>query len=478
MRISLLFFCLGLWTAIAQDPKIKTDSMVIQMHDFEYAIHLDSLIQKELFLKNFEKIEAVTGSYTPELHRDTLKQRLKFLNSKTPLNIVYTPFLEQLIRSFLKDRKTAFEALMMRSQYYFPLFEQVFDRENIPLEIKYLAVVESALRPTAKSPVGASGLWQFMFSTAKQYDLEVSSYVDERCDPVRSTIAAAKYLKKLHTVFQDWDLALAAYNAGPGNVTKAIRRSGGYKNYWEIRSFLPSETANYIPAFLATMYIFEYAEAHGFQGTQSSYLAHETDTVQVKKMIYFDHLKDVIGVDLKTLRFLNPSFKLDIIPPLKDRNYVLRLPLVANAKFISNEDAIYAHVQRQFEERNKNLPKFYKMDSKIRYIVKSGDYLGKIAKKFRVRISAIKRWNGLETDLLKAGDHLTIYTRNTDYQAERITVSPSENKGKRQIYTVEKGDSLWSISQKFSGISVKKLQDWNGISGKNLKPGMRIIVSN
>ena len=478
MRISLLFFCLGLWTVIAQDPKIKADSMVIQMHEFEYAIHLDSLIQKELFPKNFERTEAVTGSYIPELHRDTLKQRLKFLNAKTPLNIVYTPLLEQLIRSFLKERKTAFETLMMRSQYYFPLFEQVLDRENIPLEIKYLAVVESALRPTAKSPVGASGLWQFMFSTAKQYDLEVSSYVDERCDPVLSTIAAAEYLKKLHTVFQDWDLALAAYNAGPGNVTKAIRRSGGHKNYWEIRPFLPSETANYIPAFLATMYIFEYAEAHGFQGAQSSYLAHETDTIQVKKMIYFDHLKDVIGVDLKTLRFLNPSFKLDIIPPLKDRDYVLRLPLVANAKFISNEDAIYAYVQRQFEERNKTLPKFYKMDSKIRYIVKSGDYLGKIANKFRVRISAIKRWNGLETDHLKVGDRLTIYTSNTEYQADRITASSSENKGKRQIYTVEKGDSLWSISQKFSGISVKKLQDWNGISGKNLKPGMRIIVSN
>ena len=226
------------------------------------------------------------------------------------------------------------------------------------------------------------------------------------------------------------------------------------------------------------MYIFEYAEAHGFQRTQSSYLAHETDTIQVKKMIYFDHLKDVIGVDLKTLRFLNPSFKHDIIPPLKDRNYVLRLPLDAIAKFISNEDAIYAHVQRQFEERNKTLPKFYKMDSKIRYIVKSGDYLGKIAKKFQVHISAIKRWNGLETDHLKAGDRLTIYTRNTEYQADAITALPSENKGKRQIYTVEKGDSLWSISQKFPGISVKKLQDWNGISGKNLKPGMRIIVSN
>jgi len=478
MRISLLFFCLGLWTAIAQDPKIKTDSMVIQMHEFEYAIHLDSLIQKELFPKKFERTEAVTGSYIPELHRDTLKHRLKFLNSKTPLNIVYTPLLEQLIRSFIKERKTAFEALMMRSQYYFPLFEQVLDRENIPLEIKYLAVVESALRPTAKSPVGASGLWQFMFSTAKQYDLEVSSYVDERCDPVRSTIAAAEYLKKLHTVFQDWDLALAAYNAGPGNVTKAIRRSGGHKNYWEIRSFLPNETANYIPAFLATMYIFEYAEAHGFQQTQSPYLFHETDTIQVKKMIYFDHLKDVIGVDLKTLRFLNPSFKLDIIPPLKDRNYVLRLPLVANAKFISNEDAIYAHAQRQFEERNKTLPKLYKMDSKIRYIVKSGDYLGKIANKFRVRISAIKRWNGLETDHLKVGDRLTIYTRNAEYQPDAITALPSENKGKRQIYTVEKGDSLWSISKKFPGISVKKLQDWNGISGKNLKPGMRIIVSN
>ena len=193
--------------------------------------------------------------YYPELPTDTLKKRLAVLDAKTPFNIAYNPSLESVIKGYLKNRKRSTETLIHRSQYYFPMFEEVLDKHNLPLEIKYLAVVESALKPRAKSRVGATGLWQFMFATGKQYGLEVSSYVDERCDPLRSTNAAAKYLASLYKTFGDWDLALAAYNSGPGNVTKAIRRSGGYQNYWNIRPFLPRETAGYLPAFLATLYI-------------------------------------------------------------------------------------------------------------------------------------------------------------------------------------------------------------------------------
>jgi len=194
--------------------------------------------------------------YYPELPTDTLKARLARLNARTPFNVEYNPGLESVIKSFLKNRHQSFERLMGLSNFYFPMFEREMDNYDIPLEMKYLAIVESALKPRARSRVGATGLWQFMFATGKQYGLDVSSYVDERSDPIKSTTSAAKYLAKLYQLFGDWDLALAAYNSGPGNVSKAIRRSGGYKNYWNIRPNLPRETAGYVPAFLATMYIF------------------------------------------------------------------------------------------------------------------------------------------------------------------------------------------------------------------------------
>ena len=401
------------------DLKIIIDTTVIELQDYKNAILFynqwraefidDSLydsITKIVKEETFENIDF------PELSSDTLRARLQELDSKTPFHISYNPALETLIKKRLKQRKVLYERLMKLSQYYFPLFEEIFDREGIPLEIKYLAVVESALRPAAKSRVGATGLWQFMFSTGKYYDLEVSSYVDERCDPVRSTIAAAKYLKSLYKSFDDWDLALAAYNSGPGNVTKAIRRSGGYKNYWNIRPFLPSETAGYLPAFLATMYLFEYAPQHGFDVSRHKMPLIKTDTVQIKNIISLKQVSEVIDIDLATLEFLNPSYKLGIIPVTKNKNYVLRLPIETIGAFVSNEEQIYAYAQTEFDRLEKPLPKFYKLDTKIRYKVQPGDYLGKIANKFRVKISQIKKWNDLRSDQLKAGSRLTIFTRN------------------------------------------------------------------
>ena len=401
------------------DLKIIIDTTVIELQDYKNAILFDNQWRAEFIddslydsITKIVKEETFSNIDFPELSSDTLRARLQELDSKTPFHISYNPALETLIKKRLKQRKVLYERLMKSSQYYFPLFEEIFDREGIPLEIKYLAVVESALRPAAKSRVGATGLWQFMFSTGKYYDLEVSSYVDERCDPVRSTIAAAKYLKSLYKSFDDWDLALAAYNSGPGNVTKAIRRSGGYKNYWNIRPFLPSETAGYLPAFLATMYLFEYAPQHGFDVSRHKMPLIKTDTVQIKNIISLKQVSEVIDIDLATLEFLNPSYKLGIIPVIKNKNYVLRLPIETIGAFVSNEEQIYAYAQTEFDRLEKPLPKFYKLDTKIRYKVQPGDYLGKIANKFRVKISQIKKWNDLRSDQLKAGSRLTIFTRS------------------------------------------------------------------
>lgn len=401
------------------DPKIVIDTTAIELQDYNNTLLYDAQWRAEFFDDSlYDSISKAVNENTSEavnfaaLSLDTLQSRLQQLDAKTPFHIHYNPALETLIKKHLKQRKVLYERLMKLSQYYFPLFEDIFDREGIPLEIKYLAIVESALRPNAKSRVGATGLWQFMFSTGKYYDLEVSSYVDERCDPVRSTIAAAKYLKSLYKVFNDWDLALAAYNSGPGNVTKAIRRSGGYQNYWNIRPFLPRETAGYLPAFLATMYLFEYAPQHGFNVSKHQMPIIKTDTIQIKRMISLKQVSAVIDIDLETLEFLNPSYKLGIIPYIKNKNYALRLPLEMVGTFVSNEDQIYAYAKAEFDRREKPLPKFFKLDTKIRYKVQPGDYLGKIAKKFRVRISQIKQWNGLRSDQLKAGSRLTIFTRN------------------------------------------------------------------
>ncbi|MDB2492889.1 transglycosylase SLT domain-containing protein [Flavobacteriaceae bacterium] len=419
--------------------------------------------------------------YYPELPTDTLKKRLAILDAKTPFNIAYNPALESVIKRYLKSRKRSTETLINRSQYYFPMFEEVLDKHNLPLEIKYLAVVESALKPRAKSRVGATGLWQFMFATGKQYGLEVSSYVDERCDPLRSTNAAAKYLASLYKTFGDWDLALAAYNSGPGNVTKAIRRSGGYQNYWNIRPFLPSETAGYLPAFLATFYLFEYADAHGFQLEKNQLPIIATDTIHIKQMISLDQVAELTDTKIETLQHLNPSYKLDIIPVLDTKTYALRLPLTKIGDFVQNETQIYATAKAEFEAREKPLPQFFEIDSKIRYKVKSGDYLGKIARKFRVRVSQIKKWNGLRTNDLKIGQRLTIYSRNPTAYSFNNSTSASKKTQKnssKSTYLVKPGDSLWSISNKLTGISVQNLKEWNDIWDNHLKPGMTLIISN
>ena len=466
----------------------EADSASIKkLKDHELAVKFDEKWLEELYSNSlFDTIYKSVTELTfeevdyPELHTDTLKARLKALDARTPFNVAYNPALESVIKSYLKKRRKSIQSLITLSAFYFPMFERELDNYDIPLEIKYLAIVESALKPRAKSRVGATGLWQFMFATGKMYGLDVSSYVDERSDPIKSTEAAAKYLAKLYEIFGDWDLALAAYNSGPGNVTKAIRRSGGYQNYWNIRHNLPRETAGYLPAFLANMYIFEYAKEHGFNQYKPEIAYFETDTVRVKQMITLDQVSEVTGTPIEELQFLNPSYKLDIIPFIKDENYTLRLPKDVVGTFVNNEEKIYSFAKEEFDKREKPLPQFFNASDRIRYKVRSGDYLGKISRQYGVRVSDIKRWNGLRSNNLKIGQRLTIYPRRPYVAAPtttKKTVAAKPLSGNVTTYIVKSGDSLWSISQKFPGVSVQNIKDWNGISGTNLKPGMKLKIS-
>ncbi len=394
---------------------VLNDSISYTLQDIVEAKEIDSLWLAFLFDTDryTEMYKAVSEQTYEEvvyedLSTELLKERLEELNSRTPFEIEYNPKLENVIKQYLKYRKRGLTRIIGLSKYYFPMFEEVLDKHNLPLELKYLAVVESALDPRAKSPAGASGLWQFMYQTGKAFDLESNSYVDDRNDPILSTEAASEYLSYLHDIFDDWDLALAAYNSGPGNVSKAIRRSGGSKNYWNIRPYLPRETANYLPAFLATMYIFEYAEEHGLynEGPLTPIIA--TDTIHVKERITFQQINKVTDIPLKELQYLNPSYKLDVIPYVENKSYILRLPIEAVGTFVANEENIYAYAKEEFDKREKPNLDLLKENERVRYRVKSGDYLGKIANQYRVSVNQIKQWNSLGNNNLRIGQMLII----------------------------------------------------------------------
>ncbi|MDG1962597.1 MAG: LysM peptidoglycan-binding domain-containing protein [Flavobacteriaceae bacterium] len=486
----LLFACnplLGQNTEASEEASqavtVLRDSTEILLKDMARTRQIDSLWLAALYdtSRYDEAQEAVQNPWDSIALHDSLwstqvfKERLADLDARTPFHVTYNASLEQIVRGYLKNRRESMARLIGLSHYYFPMFEEVMAQYGLPLEMKYLAIVESALAPTATSRVGARGLWQFMFQTGKMFGLEVNSYVDDRCDPLQSTIAAAQYLNKLYRTLGDWDLALAAYNSGPGNVSKAIRRSGGRTNYWNIRSFLPRETAGYVPAFLATMYLFEYAQEYGLKTDTPSLPYMTTDTVRVREMISLEQVARVSQIELSEIEFLNPSYSLGLIPVVKDHPYYLRLPLDVLGVFVAHEDSIYALAQNEFDQREQPLPELMNQNNRIRYRVRSGDYLGKIAEKFGVSVQKIKQWNSLKSNRLSIGQRLTIIPR-------RIPVAqnnpPTASKGQvtNGRYVVRPGDSLWSIAQKFPQISIDDLKKWNDISGNTIKPGMSLRI--
>lgn len=457
-----------------------------------------------------------------ELPTELLKQRLAAMDAKSPFNIEYNQGLENIIKSFLKNRKKSFARLMAISEYYFPMFEEALAKQNVPLEIKYLAVVESALNPKAVSRMGATGLWQFMYQTGKLYNLKIDSYVDERSDPLKSSEAAAQYMTNMYKIFGDWDLVLASYNSGPGNVTKAIRRSGGQQNYWNIRKNLPKETQGYVPAFLATMYIYEYHNEHGIKPDRALVKQFATDTIMIKKQMSFKQISDLLDVPVAQLQLLNPSYKMNVIPVYNDQAHFLRLPKDKIAVFASNEDKVYAYVQRDLDFREKpfQVTKAIVMNDTLNYsvqritlpktkyyTVKRGDNLGEIADKYNVSIADLKKWNKLKSNTVARGKSLKIITNEsvvrTIKKESKTNKIPSEIKSENQQiavlvaakneassteemastlklenieYVVKKGDNLGNIAKKF-GTPLTDLKEWNHLSDNNIALGSTIIVS-
>ena len=429
-------------------PKLSVlDSLKLTFINHSEMSKVDSMWMKELSNTElsdtqFEDILNINpdANVVYDLPTDLLKERLAKLDAKSPFNIEYNIGLENVIKSLLKNRKKSYERLLAISQYYFPLFEEALSKYNIPIEVKYLAIVESALNPKAKSRVGATGLWQFMYNTGLQYKLDVNSYVDERSDPIKATEAACQYLAGMYKIFGDWDLVLASYNCGPGNVTKAIRRSNGQTNYWNIRKNLPRETAGYLPAFLATMYIMEYHKEHGINKLKAPVNYFATDTIAVKKQLSFKQISKLIDIPETELQFFNPSYKLEVIPAAAKKNY-LRLPQEKIAVFTSNEDKIYFYANYEANLREKpnaepivvkDTLNYYTNDKKLvtknrSYKVKRGDSLGEIASKFGVSISEIKKWNNLSSNNAPRGKVLKLETIETIVVRTKHAIKKEQN---------------------------------------------------
>jgi membrane-bound lytic murein transglycosylase D len=526
-KITALALLLASTSIFAQDnlsitpfkkPQIKKqvlDSIKATFVHDNIASCIDSLWMKEmasldlydeitLDIKNINVDEKVDF----ELPTELLKERLKKMDEKSPFNIEYNVGLENVIKSFLKNRKKAFERLMGISQFYFPIFEEALAAQNIPLEIKYLAVVESALNPRAVSRVGATGLWQFMYQTGKQYDLKIDTYVDERSDPLKASKAATQYMKNMYSIFGDWDLVLASYNTGPGNVAKAIRRSGGKQNYWNIRPYLHKETQGYLPAFLATMYIFEYHKEHGIVPNRAVANQFATDTVLVKRALTFKQISALLDVSIAELQFLNPSYKREVIPHITGNDYFLKLPLDKIALFTSNEERIYAYANYEDSLKEKPYSRMLATNSQsasnnssnVKYHkIRRGESLSEISNKYDIAMSQLKKWNHLRSNKAQVGRRLKIYTSddiasNDKIQTKSDTTSLNESselasnsnktykeekvvsyKDVTKIHKVKTGDNISEIANKYD-VAVADIKKWNKLKGTNINTGQKLKI--
>ncbi len=338
---------------------------------------------------------------TPLLDTATIQTRMHVLDAASPMDLSWNPIAHSRIAFYASKRPIHLGRMLGRAPLYFPLFEEALDRHDLPLELKYLAVVESGLNPKARSHAGARGLWQFMYATARGQGLRIDSYIDERRDPVRSSEAACVFLKKLYNQYGDWYLALAAYNAGPGNVNKAIRRSGGKRNFWEIRYFLPRETRNYVPAFMAVVYLMEYHAEHNIFPAELFTPYAALDTIEVNTVLRFDQIAAHLNMDVESLSQLNPMFRLDIIPGPPEK-WPLVLPQNLIPSFLAYQKDMILHEPER-------TPKIVFVPEPVIYRVKSGDVLGGIASNYGVSVKQVKEWNGLKGTMIRVGQKLKIH---------------------------------------------------------------------
>lgn len=440
------------------------------------ANQLDSLMALHVLrVKRASWPATYDSSLVPEFSDSVYASRLRHLDAQTPLELDFNPTVKNYIELYTKKRRSQVMRMLSLAEYYFPMFEATLDKYKMPLELKYLAVVESALNPMARSRVGATGLWQFMYGTGKIMGLKINSYVDERSDPYKSTEAACQYMLRLYKLFGDWNLVLAAYNSGPGNVNKAIRRSGGKTSYWELRPFLPKETAGYVPAFIAAVYSMSYAKEHNmYPSMEIPHFVH-TDTTMVHEQVSFDQLNMWLGIDKELIAFLNPSYKIGIIPHVEGEKHFLVLPHQQMGLFIDNEDSLYAYAAAYFAANRSEVPTYVAEERTI-HRVKSGESLGLIATKYRVSVASIKRWNGLKSNTIHPGQRLTIYAQGTPQSRTTPTVAQTTTEQGVRYYVVQQGDTLYDIAKKFPGVSASNLSEWNNISGSTIVPGMKLVV--
>jgi membrane-bound lytic murein transglycosylase D len=459
---------------IEEDNSMLNGSALLQQ--------LDSLTKIRFFEKyKFETDKTVLNIYgyepgeIPTFDDSTYEARIAILNIQTPVELVYNKHVKAFINLYAKKGRSQTSKMLGLKEIYFPLFEEVLDKYNMPYELKFLAIVESALNPTAGSRAGAKGLWQFMYTTGKLYGLQSNSMVDDRFDPYKSTDAAARHLKDLYDIYGTWELALAAYNSGPGNVNRAIRRAGGIKDYWAVWPFLPRETRGYVPAFIAVNYVFNYAAEHNIYPSHPGILYFGIDTVTVRDVLSFDQIAEFMQIDYNDLEFLNPAYKEGILPASANKTYKLRLPREKVGYFIDHEDSLYNFKSSKGMEREKLLAQIKKAKERSIHIVRSGENLGLIARKYRTSVSKIKAWNGLRSSRIYPGQKLIVYAPG--YTPSETTASNSFKKSSNGYHTVRKGESLGLIAKKY-GISVSQLRSMNSISGNLIKPGQKLKVSN
>ena len=387
-------------------------------------------------------------------------ERLSALDLNTPMDLSYNEKVQPFINSYIGKNKALISRMKGLQELYFPLFEQQLDKYDLPMELKYLAIVESALNPKAKSHSGATGLWQFMYLTGKQYGLEVTSYIDERQDPYKSTEAACIYFAKLYEMFGDWNLVLAAYNGGPGYLQRKINTVGSY-DFWDLYPYLREETRNYIPTFIAVNYAMNFSEDHDIEAKLPIIEMSEINTLKLKKQIEIKTLAELICVNTETINYLNPAYKKETYPI----GSVLVLPKFAVSDFLYNEEANYTFVN---SVDNKEI---LIEEERVVYRVHKGDYLGRIAQEHAVKVYEIKKWNNLNSTELDIGDKLVLYIKKNQKS------KTSNKKLAKNEYVVQKGDTLWGIAQKHEGLSVRKIKSLNNLESDNLKPGTKIILS-
>ncbi len=472
---------------------------------------MDSLVNT-WYVKNAFKIDSLevdlSDFYPTNVPDSVYIARLKDIEEVVDLS--YNNVVRNFIKLYTEKRRDQVEMMLGMAEYYYPKFEEILDKHDMPLDLRHLPVIESALNPVARSRMGATGLWQFMFGTAREMDLEITSFVDERRDPVASTEAAVKYFKRLHDRYGNWHLAIAAYNCGPGNVNRAIRRAGGKKNYWAIYYHLPRETRGYVPAFIAAAYVMNYHKEHNLYPRLPGFDL-RSDTILVNDYLHFDQLEAMLNIEKEQLRSLNPMFRRDVIPAKLNKPYPLILPEMKIMEFIDKDTLVFAYEREKYFPDNtlvspasRNTSYYTPADvagkAKVLYTVQSGDNVGFISEWFNVRASDLRYWNNIHRDLIRAGQKLLVYVpENQKEKYERVnsmtfaqkqasigklassgssTPVKSESLDPTYIYhTVRRGDTLWEIARNYPGISSNDIVKLNNLRNEHdLDVGQRLKI--